>query len=187
MNWYRVLALVKRNIIITYRGIDPLTDVFYWPAFDIVLWGFTSMWIAVCQHQPVSLTWLTGLVIWQAYVRVNFDVSLNLLIELWSRNIVNLFASPIEIKEWIVAAMILGVFDAVIAVLYGALLIALLYKVNIFSIGWLFVPLVLLLMLSGWAVGLFSAGCIIRGGQKLQKLVWVLGWFFAPFTRYFIH
>ena len=185
MNWYRIFALVQRNIMISYRGIDPLIDIFYWPLYDIVLWGFTATWFAFSSGQPISLIWLTGLVLWQACLRASFDVSINLLTELWSRNVVNLFATPLEIKEWIVGAMVLGFLDALICIVYGSIVVALLYGVNIFAVGSIFVPALLLLILAGWAIGFFVAGFLIKAGQKVQKLAWVLGWFFVPFSALF--
>lgn len=185
MQFTRIMALVQRSMKLTYRGIDPLIDIFYWPLLDIVVWGFAGTWVSLTAHKSVSFIWLINIVIWQACVRVNFDVSLNLLVELWSRNMVNLFATPVQISEWMVAAMVTGLIDALLVVFYGAALVAVLYKVNIFSIGWLFIPLLILVILPGWAVGFFSAGLLITGGQKIQKLVWVLAWFFAPFSALF--
>ncbi len=185
MNWYRIGALIQRNIILNYRGIDPLIDIFYWPSYDIMLWGFTSLSVAHCQKGSIALQWLTALCIWQVCYRVNLDVCLNLLIEIWSRNVVNLFATPLEIKEWIVAAIGLGLFNALVSLLYSSIIIGLLYQVNIFSIGWIIVPLLLLLMLSGWVLGFISAGFLIISGQKVQKIVWVQAWFFVPFSALF--
>lgn len=185
MNWYRIFALVHRNIIVTYRGIDPLIDIFYWPLYDIILWGFTATWFAVYSGQPISIMWLSGLVLWQACLRTSFDVSINLLNELWSRNVVNLFASPLELKEWIAGAMVLGLIDVALCILYGSIVVKLLYKVNIFSIGPIFAPALILLIFCGWAIGFFIAGCLIKYGQKVQKLAWVLVWFFVPFSSLF--
>ncbi len=61
----------------------------------------------------------------------------------------------------------------------------LLYGANVLSFGWLLIPIFFLLMQSGWMIGFFTAGCIMYGGRKVQKLVWVLGWIFAPFSGLF--
>ena len=185
MNWFRIFALVQRNIMLTYSGLDPLVDIFYWPLYDIILWGFTSLWVAQLENKSIALSWLGALCIWQVCYRVNLDISLNLLTELWSRNVVNLFATPLELKEWMVAAMCLGIFNAIITTIFGTAMVALLYGVNVFSLGWIFLPLTLMLVLSGWATGFLSAGCLILGGQKIQKIVWVLGWAFVPFSALF--
>ena len=120
MNIQRIGALVSRNLQLAFRGFDPLIDLFYWPFFDLIVWGFTSRWVQ-STGQEVSLMWLTGLVLWQACYRANLDVSFNLLGELWSRNIVNLFATPLELNEWIASSLIVGTVNTIITVLYGRL------------------------------------------------------------------
>ncbi len=184
MKLYRIAALVSRNIKLSYRGFDPLIDIFYWPLFDIILWGFTSQWIQV--NDPlIPRMWLTGLVIWQASYRANLDISYNLLSELWSRNVVMLFATPLAMKEWVISAMVLGLINGAVTILFGALIVTLILGVNVFLIGWFVIPLWALLVFTGWAIGLFAAGCIVIQGQRINKLVFVMGWIFVPFSGLF--
>ena len=86
---------------------------------------------------------------------------------------VNLFATPLELSEWMMGAMILGIIDGLITLAYGAILIGLIYGVHIFALGWLIIPLFLLLLMSGWMIGFFSAAWLVYGGQSKQKIVWV--------------
>lgn len=185
MTLSRITALTKRNLMLNYRGLDPLIDIFYWPLYDLMLWGFTSRWITSEDMPLVSLIWLTGLVLWQGCVRANLDVSMMLLIELWSQNVVSIFASPLKLREWLAAAMLVGAINTIIVVAFGAFLAYVMYGVNVFAIGWLIVPLFFLLLQSGWVIGFFAAGCVMYGGLKVHKIVWVLGWCFAPFSALF--
>lgn len=181
MKLYRILALALRTLKLTFRGLDPLVDFFYWPLFDIVVWGFTSRWIQTQTHAH-SFVILIALVLWQAAYRSNLDITFNLLSEIWSRNIVNLFSTPLSLGEWIISAMGIGVFNTLISVSFGACAIWFLYGVSLFQVGWLLVPFFFSLMLSGWAIGFFTASTLIYWGQSVQKLVWVMGWFFVPFS-----
>ncbi len=185
MTFSRVTALVKRNLILNYRGIDPLIDIFYWPLYDLMLWGFTSRWIVGEETSKLALIWLTSIVLWQGCVRSNLDVSLNLLIELWSHNVVSVFASPLKLREWLASAMIIGIINTTIVFAFGAFMAYIMYGVNVFTIGWLLIPLFFLLLQSGWVIGFFATGCIMYGGLKVHKIVWVLGWCFAPFSALF--
>lgn len=184
MAWHRVGALVKRNMKLNYRGIDPFIDIFWWPLFDLMLWGFASRGVAQ-QDGSLTLVWLSCLVVWQGCVRSNVDMSLSLLTELWSHNVVNIFASPLKLREWILSAMIIGCVNAIIVVLFGCIMAYVIYGVTILSFGFVLVPAFLLLVQSGWIIGFFTAGCIMSWGLKIQKLVWVLGWCFAPFSGLF--
>ncbi|MBA3953916.1 ABC transporter permease [Candidatus Dependentiae bacterium] len=181
MKLYRIQALALRTLKLTFRGLDPLVDFFYWPLFDIVVWGFTSRWIQAQTHTS-SFVILLALVLWQAAYRSNLDISFNLLSEIWSRNIVNLFSTPLTIGEWMIASMAVGVLNTLISVSFGALAIWFLYGVSLFKVGWLLLPFFVSLMLSGWTIGFFTASSLVYWGQSVQKLVWVMGWFFVPFS-----
>lgn len=181
----RVTALVKRNLTLNYRGIDPLIDIFYWPIYDLMIWGFTSRWITSEDKPLVSIVWLVGLVLWQGCVRSNLDISMTLLIDLWSQNVMSIFASPLKLREWLASAMIIGFINTIIVVIFGAAMAYFIYGVNVLAIGWLLIPLFLLLLQSGWVIGFFATGCIMYGGLRVHKIVWVLGWCFAPFSALF--
>ncbi len=181
----RIKALVKRNLTLNYRGLDPLYDLFYWPVFDLMLWGFASRWVEGPHQSSVSLIWLTGVVLWQGCVRANLDMPMSFLIELWSNNVVTLFASPLKLREWVVSAMIVGLVNTISVVAFGSFMAYLMYGVNVFSIGWLILPMFLLLLQAGWIFGFFSAGVVMAGGLKVQKIIWVLGWCLGPFSAIF--
>ncbi len=187
MKFYRIKALIERTFLITFRGLDPLVDFFYWPFYDIMVWGFTAHWLQTAQvstsHSTLAI--LTALVMWQASYRANLDVSLNFLTELWARNIVNLFATPLKLSEWTVSALLIGTINTCIAVSFGMFAVWLLYGIAIPSVGWMLIPFFVSLILSGWTVGFLTAACLAYWGQSVQKLVWVMGWFFVPFSAVF--
>ncbi len=186
MNLTRILTLVRRTFLVTFRGSDPLIDFFYWPLYDIMIWGFTSAWIVKeTQNHQLALTILASLVLWQAVYRTNLDISFNFLAELWSRNIVNLFVTPLTAGEWMAASMITGALNAWVALGFGSLAVWALYGISIISIGWIFPLLAVMLFFSGWSLGLFTSSLLVTWGGSVQKFVWVMGWFFVPFVGIF--
>src|SRR5438105_925204 len=141
MSFQRIWAVFLRYFYF-FAKFDHLSDLFYWPALDIILWGMTSMWIQQSQTQipDVALAILTGLVFWQIIWRGNYEISVNLLQEFWNRNLVNLFSTPLKLSEWIISIMMVGTVKIIVSLLFGALLVWLLYALNIFSMGWAFLP-----------------------------------------------
>lgn len=186
MSWHRIWAVFLRYFYF-FAKMDHLADLFFWPALDIFLWGMTSVWI---QHHDASmpsiaLAILTGLVFWQIIWRSNYEVSVNLLQEFWNRNMVNLFSTPLKIAEWISALMIVGVCKIIITIAFGALFVWVLYALNIFTLGWSFLPFCASLMLSGWFIGFLSAAIMVYFGQRVQMLAWMTAYIFAPFSAVF--
>lgn len=186
MSWQRIWAVFLRYFYFFAR-MDHLADLFFWPALDVFLWGMTSVWIQEndVSMPTIAITILTGLVFWQIIWRSNYEVSVNLLQEFWSRNMVNLFSTPLKLKEWISALMIVGVCKILITILFGTFIVWLLYSLNIFNIGWAIVPFCASLTLSGWFIGFLSAAIMVYFGQRVQMLAWMTAYVFAPFSAVF--
>ncbi len=183
MSWGRIWAVFLRYFY-TFWRLDSLCDLFYWPALDIFLWGITSVWIQ--QHEggvpDLALAILTGLIFWQLIWRGNYEVTINLLLEFWSRNMVNLFSTPLRLCEWVTSIMLIGVVKIAINLVFGALIVYLAYALNIFQLGWAFLPYCISLTIAGWFMGFLSAAMIVYYGQRLQMLAWMTAYLFAPFS-----
>ena len=184
MKWYRVQAIVIRHMYLFLKSLDKLSDMIYWPVLDIVLWGLTSSWIQQSQNSVPHLVLmiLTGLVFWQVVWRANYEISVNLLEELWNQNVVNLFSTPLMVLEWVAGVMIVGGIKLFGTVLVGAGAVWLLYSVNIFTIGWSILPFFALLMMSGWFMGFLASSLIVYWGHRIQTIAWTMGFLFAPFS-----
>ena len=181
----RIWAVVLRHVYLFPKSFDRLTDMIYWPIMDIVLWGFTTRWVQQQGGgtvQNVVLAILTAMVFWQVVWRANYEVSVNLLEELWSANLVNMFATPLKPIEWVLALMTIGFLKMFVSVGVGVGAVWLLYSLNIFSIGWMMIPYVALLMFSGWFIGFLGASLIMLGGTRIQTIAWTMGFLFAPFS-----
>lgn len=180
----RIWAVVVRHLYVYKKSLDRLADSFYWPVMDIVIWGLTSAWIEKSQTglPHLILMLLTGLIFWQVVWRANYEISVNMLEEFWNQNLVNLFSTPLKVTEWIAAVMILGFVKVVLTVLFGGLVVWVLYALNVFSVGWMVLPFIASLLISGWTLGFIGSGFIINWGQKVQTIAWVMGFFVAPFS-----
>ncbi|MBI3236347.1 MAG: ABC transporter permease [Chlamydiales bacterium] len=183
MSFGRIWAVFLRYFYF-FAKLDHLCDLFFWPLIDLFLWGITIVWIQTeeVSHYPLALVILTALVFWQLLWRSNYEVSVNLLQEFWNRNLVNLFSTPLKLSEWIASLMLAGLLKIGITIGFGALVVYLLYSLNVFTIGWAFLPFAASLALSGWFIGFLSASMLIYFGQRVQMLAWMTAYLFAPFS-----
>src|SRR5258708_4806726 len=103
MNFHRVWAVIIRHAYAFQRNLDRMSDSFYWPTMDIVIWGLTSAWIQSSQASIPHFVqvMLTAILFWQIVWRANYEISTNILEEFWNQNLVNLFLIPFSICEWI--------------------------------------------------------------------------------------
>ena len=186
MKWYRIIAMVRRHFLLSFRSFNRLFSVVYWPFINIVIWGITSVWIQSLSDDPhIATTILTGLVLWQIVFRVNLETGKGLYEELQHQNLVNLFSTPLTWLEWVIAVMIMGIINMVLVTICSASAVYFLYDVNLLALGnhlWIFMGL---LLLSGWFIGFLICSLLIYWGLKAQDFIYTIGYLFAPFSAIF--
>ncbi len=186
MNIRRISGVFFRYFYVLKKGPQQLSDLFYWPLIDILLWGLTSVWIQTyAKTSDLSLILLTGLIFWQITWRGSVDVSISLLQEFWHRNLVNLFSTPLKLSEWMAGIILLCLCKLVITVSFGALAVYVLYSLNVFTVGWAFLPFAALLLMFGWSLGYIASSAIIYWGHQVEAIAWMIGFVFAPFSAVF--
>jgi ABC-2 type transport system permease protein len=187
MSWLRIWGVFLRYFYVTKKGIHQLSDLFYWPLVDILLWGLTSSWIMQTQNSVpnLPLILLTGLIFWQITWRGSIDISVSLLQEFWHRNLVNLFSTPLKFSEWIAGMLLLCLCKLFITVAFGALVVYFLFALNVFTVGWAFIPFAASLLIFGWSLSFLSSGLIIYWGQRVEMFAWMMCFIFAPFSAVF--
>lgn len=182
MKFYRAWAIVVRQLYLFPRSLDRITDTFFWPVMDVVLYGLMTSWIASSQSNSdsVVLAVLTALLYWRIVWAASYEISVNILEECWNRNLTNICSSPLTKLEWLVGNLIVGFLKLVALVLIQSIAVWLLYSLNIFTLGWISVPFMASLTVSGWCMGAVAAGLILRLGIRAQAISWTLGFVLAP-------
>lgn len=187
MNWLRVLGVFYRYLYVMRKGLHHLSDLFYWPLVDILLWGLTSSWIQSqgTQVQNFPLILMTALIFWQISWRGSVDISVCLLQEFWQRNLVNFFSTPLKITEWIAGVLLLSICKLFFTIAFASLAIYVLYTLNVFTVGWAFLPFAAMLLIFGWSIGFLASSAIIYWGHGVEMFAWMVGGLFAPFSAVF--
>jgi ABC-2 type transport system permease protein len=183
----RITAMILRHLYMVPRTLESWAEAIYWPVLDLLLWGITTRWVESSSTQVprLAMVVLTGVVFWQVVWRANYEISVNLLEEFWNQNLVNLFATPLSVWEWAISLVALGLIKNFLTLIVGIGGVWLLYRLNIFEVGWMLLPFLFLLMMSGWFMGFTSSALIIYYGRRLQGLAWMLGFALAPFSAVF--
>lgn len=180
----RIWAVLLRHLYLFRRSYDRLTEAFYWPVVDLMLWGITSTYVYKISPQAGNIIFaLVGAVIfWNMILRGQGDISNGFLEELWNKNFVNLFVSPLKFNEMIVALIGVSLIKASASFAVASLFAFFLYKINVFTLGFYLIPFALLLLAFGWCLGFFVSACVLRFGTKIQTISWTLVWIFSPFS-----
>jgi ABC-2 type transport system permease protein len=184
MKIHRIYAMVLRYWYYLKHSLDRLSDMFYWPAMDLVIWGLTSRFFNENNTSSINIVFMviSGLLFWILIWRGQYEITVNFLDELWNKNLVNLFVSPLKLGEWVISVFIIGIIKATLSLSFAAVLAFILYKTNFLNYGLYLIPFSFSLILTGWAIGLFITGIIVRYGTRIQTLAWTAVAVVSPFS-----
>lgn len=184
MKLYRITALIWRYFYLARRELGKLTEVFYWPVMDVVIWGFVSLYLdKTNKGLPFFASlFLSGMILWNIFNNTSKSISVSLLDDIWSRNLSNLFASPLKPSEFLLATMFLSLIKIFATLLATTLIALLFYSFNLFSIGISLWANFANLVIFGWAIGIITSALILRYGTKVEDFAWSMPWLFTPFA-----
>jgi ABC-2 type transport system permease protein len=187
MKLHRIVAVFVRQMYLYKRSLPRIMEIIYWPLLDLVLWGFISVYLARFQSglPNVVAFFLGALILWDILFRSQLGISVSFLEDVWARNFLNLFVSPLKPSEYIVSLMLVSAFKIILAGTLMSVLAWIFYSFNIFVVGMSLVPLVLNLVALGWAIGIFTTSLILRFGQQAEILAWGIAILFQPVSAVF--
>jgi ABC-2 type transport system permease protein len=185
----RIWALVARQFFVMRRSPMRIAEMVYWPLLDLLVWGFLSLYLNRLGHAtPLPnfvAFFLGGLILWDLLFRSQQGISIAYLEEVWSRNLLNLFVSPLSVGEFLAATILISLMKLSVSVVVMTGLAAVFYGFNIFTMGWALAPFVAELLLMGWAIGIVTTALVLRFGQGAESLAWVLAFLFQPLSAVF--
>jgi len=151
-----------------------------------VLWGFITRYLnSVSGGVNFVPTLLGGVLLWDFCTRIMQGVSTAFLEDVWSRNFLNLFASPLSIAEYICGLILTSILTSFLGVVVMLLLATGVFHLQIFSLGAALAAFFLVLFLFGIALGVFASGIVLRLGPASEWLLWPLPALLSPFAAVF--
>jgi ABC-2 type transport system permease protein len=178
------MAMVLRYLYLLRGSWPRALELFYWPILNMIVWGFTSQFMMMRSSLVAHAfgVFLGAVLLWDVFVRGQLGVSATFLEEIWSRNLGNLFASPLRPSEWVVSMLIMSVLRATVSVVPAALLAILFYHYSIFAMGLPLVGFLAALLIMGWALGLMIAALILLNGLGAEGMAWFAAFALAPIS-----
>ncbi len=187
MKLHRIMALLSRHLYLYKRSPPRIMEIFYWPLLDLIIWGFISMYLMKFQGDlPGAVTFFLGaLILWDILFRAQQGITITFLEEIWARNLLNLFASPLKPSEFLASTMAMSILKVIAVSTVMVLCAYAFYSYNIFIIGASLVPFVLNLVVTGWTIGVMTTSLIMRFGHEAEVLAWSMVFLFQPISCVF--
>lgn len=178
----RIYAMILRYWFLLRRSWPRLLELAYWPTMQMLLWGFINQYMA--QNSSMAALGagmlVSAVLLWDVLFRGQLGVSVSFLEEMWSRNLGQLFVTPLRPIEWVAALTIISLLRTVVGVLPAALLAAPLFGYSVFDAGPALALFFANLLIMGWWLGLIVVALILRCGMGAEGLAWMLVFLLAP-------
>jgi ABC-2 type transport system permease protein len=183
VSFRRVKALLLEEYFITLRSLEVILDLFFLSVMSVVVLGYFSLFLSSRLEGPSAHYLLLGMLLWEIVRVTQYSITVGAMWEVWSRNLTNLFITPLQLQEYLIAGVISATVKSSVILATVALIAAVAFDFNMLSIG---APALVLgfvnLLLSGIAAGLLILGAIFRYGTRIQALAWGLIFLFQPLT-----
>ncbi len=182
-----VAGIVLRQIYLLRGSPVRVFPMVTWVAIDIVLWGFITRYLNTVSGSGVNFvpTLLGGVLLWDFCTRIMQGVSTAFLEDVWSRNFLNLFSSPLSISEYIAGLVVTSIMTSVLGLAAMLLLATSLFHLQFFALGLPLLAFLLVLFVFGIALGIFASGIVLRLGPASEWLLWPLPALLSPFAAVF--
>jgi ABC-2 type transport system permease protein len=187
MSAKRTIAIVLRQLYLFRGSPARIIPLFAWVAIDVVLWGFITRYLTSVASSRYNLvaTLLGAVLLWDFFTRVMQGVTMAFFEDVWSRNFLNLFGSPLLISEYIAGLILSSIWTSVIGLIVMVVLAKGVFGLSFVGYAWLLIPFFSVLFLFGIALGVFASAAVLRMGPAAEWLVWPIPAMLSPFAGVF--
>ena len=183
----RTLAIVLRQIYLLRGSPTRLLPMVAWVAIDIVLWGFITRYLSAFTGPRINLvaSILGAVLLWDFLGRVMQGVTTAFFEDVWSRNFLNIFATPLTIADYLGGLVLTGIGTSLMGLLVMLGLASTVFGLSFFSYGAAIAPFLLVLFVTGISLGVLGAAIVLRLGPASEWLIWPIPSLLSPFAGVF--
>ncbi len=178
----RVTALILRYVYLFGASPVRVLELIYWPFAQVLVWGFLQIHLASASSlfaQGAGLL-IGSVLLWDILFRGKIGFAICFLEEVWARNLGLLLISPLRANEFIVALSVMSVLRLMVGFLPVTLFAYLFFDFNLLALGLALGAFFGNLILTSWAIALFTSGVILRYGLGAEELTWGLAFALLP-------
>jgi len=186
-HWNRIFAVVLRQFYLMRGSLSRVLPLFVWVAVDIILWGFITRYLNSLTSSAFRFVpmLLGAVLLYDFFIRVMQGVTMTFFEDVWSRNFLNVFSTPISIYEYVTGLVISSIASSAIGLAVMFALASFAFGFSFFTYGAMLAPFLLILFLFGIALGIFASAVVLRFGPATEWFIWPIPAFISPFAGVF--
>jgi ABC-2 type transport system permease protein len=180
-------AIVLRYLYLLRGNPARWLPLFAWVAIDIVLWGYLSRYLNTVTGSGLNFipSLLGAVLLFDFFTRVMHGLAGVFLEDVWSRNFLNLFASPLTLLQYLLGLVITSTATSLIGLAVMLVLATLVFGLSFLTYGLTLIPFLLILFVFGVALGIFGSAVVLRFGPASEWFVWPIPALVTPFAGVF--
>lgn len=184
MSFHRTFAILLRQYYLIRGSFSRVFPLFAWIAVDMVLWGFLTRYLnTVAAHGFDFVPVLLGAVLlWDFFIRIMQGVTMAFFEDVWSRNFLNIFATPILISEYVGGLVLSSIATSAIGVSVMLIIATVFFRLSLLIYGLMAIPFVMILFIFGIALGIFGSALVLRFGPASEWFIWPIPALISPFA-----
>ncbi len=170
----RILSLMLRHFYLIKASLPRIVDLIYWPTVQIILWGFVSKFFTMhsTYFNNTAGIILSAAILYDFLFRSSISYNMLFLEEIWSRNLINLFVSPLKVNEIVIALTCTALLRTLIGLVPAVLIAIPLFGISLLELGYPLILLLLSLYIFGITLGLLVTAGLVRFGPSFENIAW---------------
>ena len=187
MSLRRTAAIVLRQYYLLRGSPTRILPLVVWVSIDIILWGLITRYLNSVASSGINFvpSLLGAVLLWDFFIRVMQGVTTAFFEDVWSRSLLNVFASPIKIPEYLGGLVISSIATSAFGLAVMQILASTIFGLSFFKYGAALIPFLLVLFLFGIALGGFGSAIVLRFGPSAEWLIWPIPALLSPFAAVF--
>jgi ABC-2 type transport system permease protein len=186
MNPSRVFAVVLRQFYLYRSSPQRILPIFLFVAIDILLWGFLTRYLNGLSHVNYFVPALLGAVLlWDFLTRAMQGITTAFFEDVWSRNFLNIFATPLKVSEYLTGLVVTAIGTSLVGLIVMLAVAWAVFGLSFLSYGLALAPYLMVLFLTGIALGIVGAATVLRLGPASEWLIWPIPTLLSPFAGVF--
>jgi ABC-2 type transport system permease protein len=181
------MAIVLRQYYLIRGSLSRVLPLLTWVGIDMVLWGFITKYLNSVSGSGINFVprLLGAVLLWDFFIRVMQGVTMAFFEDVWSRNFLNFFATPLSITEYVTGLVLSSTATSSVGLVVMLLLATTIFGLSFFVYGLLLIPFLLVLFLFGISLGIVGSAMVLRLGPAAEWFVWPIPAVLSPFAGVF--
>jgi ABC-2 type transport system permease protein len=130
-------------------------------------------------------TLLGAVLLWDFLTRAMQGVTMAFFEDVWTRNFLNIFATPLRISEYLTGLIIAAVGASALSLVVMVVFARAAFGLSFLAYGAALAPVIMVLFVTGIALGVFAAALVLRLGPASEWLIWPIPMIVSPFAGVF--